>query len=55
MRQVRDNLSAQIADMGYNELARWLRSHRYSHPVLQRLADKAAQQADATVGAARRR
>ncbi len=48
MRQIRDRLSAEIADMNYDELSRWLRSHRYSDPFLQRLAEKAAPQADAT-------
>lgn len=47
MRQARDKLSAEIQDMSYDELVRWLRSRRYTDPVLQRLADKAAQQADA--------
>jgi hypothetical protein len=47
MRQVRDSLSAEIADMNYGELVHWLRAHRYRDPVLQGLAEKAAQQADA--------
>ena len=47
MRQNRDRLSAEIADMIYDELAKWLRVHQYSDPLLQRLAEKAAQQADA--------
>ncbi|MFQ5592374.1 MAG: hypothetical protein ACE5HE_14535 [Phycisphaerae bacterium] len=47
MRQARDRLSAETADMSYDELVKWLRSHRYTDPVLQRLAEKAAQQADA--------
>lgn len=47
MREIRDRLSAEIADMNYDELSRWLRSHRYSDPFLRRLAEKAAQQADA--------
>ena len=50
MRQARDRLSAEIADMKHDELA-----HRYSDPILQRLAEKAAQQGDAAVDAARRR
>ena len=48
MRQTRDKLSAEIADMNYDELAQWLRSHQYSDPVLQRLAEKAAPKSDAT-------
>lgn len=47
MRQARDKLSAEIEGMGYDELVRWLRSRRYTDPVLQRLAEKAARQADA--------
>ena len=49
MRQARDKLSAEIQGMSYDELARWLRGHRYADPVLQRLAERAAQQADAVV------
>lgn len=48
MRQTRDQLSAEIVDMNYEELVRWLRLHQYADPLLQRLAEKAAQQADAT-------
>ena len=55
MRQARDRLSAEISDMRYEELAQWLRAHRYSDPVLQRLAEKAAQQRDAADDASRRR
>ena len=43
MRQARDKLNAAIEGMSREELVRWLRSHRYTDPVLQRLADKAAQ------------
>lgn len=46
MRQTRDRLSAEIADMSYDELVHWLRAHRYADPLLQRLAEKAVQQAD---------
>ena len=48
MRQIRDGLSGEIEDMSYDELVKWLRAHRYAHPLLQRLAEKAAQQAGAT-------
>jgi hypothetical protein len=48
MRQVRDKLSAEIADMNHDELVQWLRRHRYEDPVLRRLVDKAAQQAEVT-------
>lgn len=47
MRQVRDRLSAEISDMSYDELVQWLRDHRYEDPVLQQLAERGAQQADA--------
>ena len=47
MRQARDRLSAEISAMSYEELLQWLRGHRYEDPWLQRLAEKAAQQADA--------
>ena len=43
MRQTRDRLSADIADKGYADLVRWLRSHRYADPFLQRLAEDAGQ------------
>ncbi len=43
MRQTRDRLSAEIADKTYEDLVRWLRSHRYADPSLQRLAEEAAQ------------
>ena len=43
MRQARDKLSTEIEGMTYDEIIRWLRSRRYTDPVLQRLADKAAQ------------
>jgi hypothetical protein len=44
VRQIRDRLSAEIADLSYNELIHWLRGHQYPDPFLQRLAEKAAQQ-----------
>ena len=47
MRQIRDRLSVEIADMSYDELVQWLRSHQYSDRFLQRLAEKAARHADA--------
>ena len=47
MREARDRLSAEIEGMTYDDMLRWIRSRRYTDPVLQRLADKAAQQADA--------
>ena len=55
MRQIRDRLSAEIADMSYDELAEWLRAHQYSDPFLQRLSEQAHQQANsATAGSPHR-
>jgi hypothetical protein len=48
MRQSRDRLNAEIVEMSYDELVKWLRDRRYADPLLQRLAEKATQQADAT-------
>ena len=48
MREIRDRLSAEIADMSYEALARWLRDYRYSDPLLQRMANEAAKQATGT-------
>lgn len=42
-RRIRDRLSAEIANMSYDELVQWLRSHQYSAPHLKELADKAVQ------------
>ena len=50
-RQVRDIISAEIESMSHEQLVSWLRAHRYSDPVLSRLAAKAAQQADPAAGA----
>ena len=47
MRKTRDSLSAEIERMSYDDLVKWLRVHRYTDPLLQSLAEKAAQQADA--------
>jgi hypothetical protein len=55
MRQIRDRLSREIGNLGHDELTRWLRSHRYTEPFLQRLAEKAAQQAAAADGTSPRR
>ena len=55
MRQIRDRVSSEIAEMKYEELAKWLGSHRYSDPVLERLARKATQPGDAAADGSRRR
>ena len=41
MRQARDRLCSEMADMTCDELLRWLRTRAYSDPVLEQLADKA--------------
>jgi len=53
MRQTRDKLSAEIADMSYDALVKWLRGHRYADPLLQRLSEMVAQKADASERPAR--
>lgn len=55
MRSIRDELSAQIAGMTLEEELKWLASQELKDPVLRRLRDRAAQQADAADDAARRR
>jgi hypothetical protein len=55
MRQIRDRLSREIENLNHDQLTWWLRSHRYTDPLLQRLAEKAAQQAAAADGASPRR
>jgi len=55
MRQARDKFSAEIAGMNHDDLIKWLRDYRYADPLLQRLAEKAAQQADPADDASRRR
>jgi hypothetical protein len=46
MRQVRNRISEEIADMSHEELVKWIRGHDYADPLLQRLAENAAQQAE---------
>lgn len=46
MRRIRDRISEQIAEMDYEELVAWLRSQRFSDPLLEELAS-AARAADA--------
>lgn len=40
MREIRDRIGAEIAGMNHAELRQWFRAHRYSDPVLQRLANR---------------
>lgn len=47
IRQIRDRLNTEITSMSYEELTLWFRIHQYSDSTLQRLAEKAAHQADA--------
>ena len=54
-RQIRDRISAEIESMSHAQLVSWLRAHRYSDPVLGRLAAKAARDADPAAGASRHR
>ena len=50
MRQVRDEISAEIEDLSYEQLVEWLRGHRYADPDLQRLADAAKRRLEAGDG-----
>ena len=43
MRAIRDQISAEIAERSFAELSRWLDTHRYADPALQRLADRRGQ------------
>ena len=38
MREIRDRISAEITGKTHEELSHWLDAHRYTDPVLQRLA-----------------
>ena len=38
MREARDRISVETANMGPEDLMRWLRSYRYSDPLLEKLA-----------------
>ncbi len=46
MRSVRDQISAEIEGMTLEEELAWLASQDIQDPVLRRLRDRAAQQAD---------
>ncbi|MBN1422688.1 MAG: hypothetical protein JXP34_28185 [Planctomycetes bacterium] len=47
VRITRDRMSAEIAGMDYQQVVRWLRSHRYVDPFLARLAERASREAGA--------
>jgi len=42
-RRIRDQISAEIAELSFEELVRWLKSCDYSDPVLKRIAKKVGQ------------
>ena len=48
MRDARDKISAAIEGMTLEEELQWFASQDLDDPVLKRLRDRAAQQADAT-------
>jgi hypothetical protein len=47
MREARDKISAEIEGMTLEEGLKWLASQELQDPLLRRLRDRAAQQADA--------
>lgn len=47
MREARDRISAEIEGMTLEEELKWLASQELHDPLLKRLRDRAAQQADA--------
>ncbi len=47
MRAARDKISAAIENMTLEEEVKWLASQKVDDPFLQRLRDRATQQADA--------
>ena len=55
MRAARDKISAEIEGMTLEAELKWLASQPLHDPVLERLRDRAAQQADAADDASRRR
>jgi hypothetical protein len=55
MRSSRDRISAQIEGMTLEQELAWLASQELNDPFLRRLRERAAQQADATDDASRRR
>jgi hypothetical protein len=54
MRSIRDQLSAQIQGMTFEEEREWLASQEITDPFLRRLRERAARQGAAPAGAARR-
>ena len=46
MREIRDRISSEIANMSHEELIKWLRGHRYTDPLLKKLSEKAVKETD---------
>ena len=55
MREIRAEISKEIAGMDHAELRQWFRDHCYSDPVLQRLANRRDRGSVRTMGQRRRR
>ncbi len=55
MRAARDKISTEIEGMTLEEELKWLASQELHDPFLRRLRERAAQQADPSGGAKRRR
>lgn len=49
MREIRDRIGAEIAGMNHAELRQWFRAHRYSDPVLRRLANRRGRSSASTM------
>lgn len=55
MRSIRDRISAHIEGMTLEEELEWLASQDLKDPFLERLRERAAQQANPAAGASHRR
>ena len=42
MRRIRDRISAEMGGLSDEDLRRWLKSRRYTHPLVRRLAGRTA-------------
>lgn len=45
MRRIRDQISAEMGGLSDEQLSRWLKSRRYTHPLVRRLAGLTARSA----------
>ena len=45
MRRIRDQISAEMGGLSDEDLRRWLKSRRYTHPLVRRLAGLTARSA----------